>query len=167
MPINHTEAKKLILSPKERSMLFKTRVIAVQIQRFIEAKQSVTIKNLTDAFPEIKGREMYDRVRNLLDRGIVKREGDEFIATYAVDPKGAKSDSAWRAARLLSSSSFTPDQLAALARIDREHAATLCRLWKANGLLVKIGQRGKRVPLYKMLSDEVIRPVISQERKHG
>ncbi len=163
MPINHIEHKAL--TPKERAILFKTRVISVQLQRFIEAKGSVTSKMLSDAFPEISGRVMYDRIRNLLDRGIVERKDGAFVPTYAVDPKGTKSDCAWRAARLLAAASFTPDQLAALANIDREHAATLCRLWRDKGLLVKIGQKGKRIPLYKMISNEVIRPVFKQERR--
>jgi len=165
MHTNHID--KIALSSKERSMLFNTKVVSVQIQRYIEAKQSVTLKNLTDAFPEITGREMYNRVKNLFDRGIVKRDGNVFYATYEVDPKGSKSDSAWRAARLLSASSFTPDQLASLANINREHSATLCRAWKEAGFLVKIGQKGRRVPIYKMISKEVIRPVIKQERKNG
>lgn len=165
MHTSPTERKPL--SPRERAILFKTRVIAVQLQRFIEAKGRVTLKQLVTAFPEINGRSMYDRIKNLQDRGIVRREGDEFLPTFAVDYKGNKADAAWRAARLLAVASFTPDQLAALASIDREHAATLCRTWCSHGLLVRIGQMGKRIPLYKMISTDVVRPVIKQERKHG
>lgn len=150
------------LTPRERAVLFKTRVIAVQIQRFVEAKGSVSLKQLNDAFPEIGGRGMYDRIRNLQDRGVVQRIDGVFVATYAVDPKGEKADRAWRAARL--ASSFTPDQLATLATIEREHAATLCRTWKEHGLLAKIGQMEKRVPIYRLISNEVIRPVFGQER---
>jgi len=166
MLTSHSEPSKKPqpLTPKERAVLFKTRVIAVQIQRFIEAKGSVSLQQLNDAFPEIGGREMYDRIRNLQDRHIVERVEGVFVATYSVDPKGAKADRAWRAARL--ASSFTPDQLATLASIDREHAATLCRAWRDSGYLVKIGQQEKRVPIYRLISNEVIRPAIKQERKN-
>jgi len=165
MPTNHSDRKPL--SSRERAILFKTRIVAVQLQRYIEAKGRVTLKQLSATFPDIGGRSMYDRVKNLQDRGIVYRDGDEFLPTFAVDPCGSKADAAWRAARLLAASSFTPDQLAALASIEREHAATLCRNWCNHGLLVKIGQMNRRVPLYKMISKDVVRPIIKQERKHG
>lgn len=156
MHTSHTADNPKPLTPKERAVLFSTRVVSVQIQRYIEAKGVVDMDQLVKAFPEVKRRDMGKRIKNLSDRGIVIREAGCFIATYKVQPYGDQADRAWKAARLLKT--FNPGQIARLADVEREHAGMLCRYWRDSGHLVKIGQQGAKSPIYRLVSSEVIRP---------
>jgi hypothetical protein len=91
----------------------------------------------------------------------MKKEEGVYIASKDYTGIGAKADNAWRAARLLST--FDPASLAKVASIDRDHAATLCRTWLNEGLLIRIGRKGL-VPIYRLISKSVVRPIVHQER---
>ncbi len=91
---------------------------------------------------------------------MTKQEG-VYIASSEYTGIGVKADNAWRAARILST--FDPATLAKVASIDREHSATLCRMWLKEGFLLRIGRNGL-VPIYRLISKEVVRPIVHQER---
>lgn len=161
MPTSPTGAKAgspAPLTPKERSVLFASRVVSVQLQRFIEARGPVTINQLLQAFPEISRKHMRSRMLNFRQRGIVVQEGSCYVPTYQVAPYGDMADKIWKAVRLLLT--FRPDQLSQLTGGDREHAASLCRDWCDGGHIVKIGQQGYRTPIYRLISGDVIRPAV-------
>lgn len=149
------------ISPSEREVLFGTAVIARQLQKYVEAKGSVGLDSICQVFEELPRRTLRNHLLQLCQRGAMHKEEGVYIASKDYTGIGAKADNAWRAARILLT--FDPTSLAKVASIDREHAATLCRLWLKEGFLIKVGRNGQ-VPIYRLISQEVIRPIIHQER---
>lgn len=149
------------ISPSERKVLFGTPVISRQIQKYVEAKGSVGLDAICEVFNELPRRTLRNHLLQLCQRGAMKKEEGVYIASKDYTGIGAKADNAWRAARLLST--FDPASLAKVASIDRDHAATLCRTWLNEGLLIRIGRKGL-VPIYRLISKSVVRPIVHQER---
>lgn len=149
------------ISPLEREVLFGTKVIARQLQKYVEAKGTVGLDSICEVFSEQPRRTLRNHLLQLCQRGAMKKEEGVYIASKSYTAIGSKADYAWRAARILTS--FDPSTLAKVAGINREHAATLCRTWLKDGLLVRVGRNGS-VPLYRLLSTEVVRPIVRQER---
>lgn len=150
------------ISPTEREVLFGTPFIARQIQKFVEAKGEVGLDSVADVFSELPRRVVRNYLLQLCRRGAMRKEEGVYIATEDYVGIGVKSDNAWRAARLLST--FDPPSLAKVAEVDPEHAATLCRVWLREKHVVLIGRRGK-MPIYRLISKEVVRPIIYQSRR--
>ena len=149
------------ISPTEREVLFGTPVIARQIQKYVEAKGSAGLDSICEVFDELPRRTLRNHLLQLCQRGAMRKEEGVYIASKDYTGIGAKADNAWRAARLLST--FDPASLAKVASVDREHAATLCRTWLNEGLLIRIGRKGL-VPIYRLISKSVVRPIVHQER---
>jgi hypothetical protein len=149
------------ISPSERKVLFQTPVIARQLQKYVEAKGTVGLDSICEVFNDQPRRTLRNHLLQLCQRGAMRKEAGVYIASKEYTAIGAKADYAWRAARMLSS--FDPSTLAKVAGVDREHAATLCRSWLSEGLLVVIGRDGQ-VPIYKLISNQVVRPIVHQER---
>lgn len=152
----------MLISPTERRVLFQTPVLSRQLQKYVEAKREASLDSICEVFMDIPRRNLRNTLLQLCQRGSMTKSAGVYVATYEYAVMGTKADSAWRAARILSS--FDPDNLAKVAGIDREHAATLCRSWLSQKLLVKIGRNGQ-IPLYKLISNNVVRPIIHQERE--
>ncbi len=150
------------ISPSERKVLFGTTVISRQLQKYVEAKGVVGLDAVCEVFNEQPRRTLRNHLLQLCQRGAMKKEDGVYIASKGYTAIGAKADYAWRAARILTS--FDPSSLAKVAGIDREHAATLCRAWLKEGLLVRVGRDGS-VPLYRLLSKDVVRPIVHQGKE--
>ncbi len=151
----------MLISPTERRVLFGTPVIARQIQKYVEAKGEVGLDSIAEVFGELPRRVVRQYLTQLCKRGAMRKDSGVYIATDGYVGIGVKADNAWRAARILST--FDPPTLAKVAEVDPEHAATLCRSWLREGFVVLMGRRG-RTPIYRLISKEVVRPIIYQAR---
>ncbi|PKL14777.1 MAG: hypothetical protein CVV52_00295 [Spirochaetae bacterium HGW-Spirochaetae-8] len=151
----------MLISPTERRVLFQTSITARQVQKYVEAKGSVGLDAICEVFSDVSRRNLRHCLLQLCQSGAMVKDSGVYIASHEYTTVGSKADCAWRAARILSS--FEIDNLAKVAGIDREHAATLCRTWLSQGFLITIGRNGK-APIYKLISNEVVRPIIYQKR---
>nr|WP_319473062.1 hypothetical protein [uncultured Sphaerochaeta sp.] len=149
------------INPTEREVLFGTPVIARQLQKYVEAKGTVGLDAICEVFSELPRRTIRNHLLQLCQRGAMTKQEGVYIASSEYTGIGVKADNAWRAARILST--FDPATLAKVSSIDREHSATLCRMWLKEGFLLRIGRNGL-VPIYRLISKEVVRPIVHQER---
>jgi hypothetical protein len=145
----------MALSSSDRAVLFGTKKVSIQIQKFVEAKRQAGREEIQQVFSDIPGANLRAYLKRLLDRGALRFEQGVYIATFATPVFGFKSDAAWKAARILKT--FKAEDIARVGDVDITHAKRICDDWRKMGYLVLMGRDGK-TPIYRLANDQIIRP---------
>jgi hypothetical protein len=154
----------MALSSSDRTVLFGTAKVSIQIQKYIEAKRQAGREEIQQVFSEVPAANLRAYLKRLIDRGAVRFEQGVYIATYSTPVFGFRSDAAWKAARILKT--FKAEDIARVGDVDIAHAKRICDDWREKGYLVVMGRDG-RIPIYRFVSDLVVRPVGSEGGSNG
>jgi len=154
----------LLLSKEDRALAFGTPVFARQLLKYIQAsgQAGVTRAQMHEVFADIKRNTFDYAIAKMLKQQAIEFDGHVYRSTGRVQVGAAKADRAWKAARILHT--FTAKQLALTADVPIRYAIDLCHTWLTARFINRIGSI-HRESLYRMISNEIVRPVMSRPKE--
>ena len=155
----------MLIGRAERKVLFQTPVLARQVQKFIESTgdNGVTRERMHEVFADVNRNSFDYAIAKMLKRNAIACVDGLYRSTGLVEVGGAKADRAWKAARILHT--FTAKQLALTADVPIRYAIDLCQTWLTARYINRIGSLSKS-SLYRMISNEIARPVRSRPKEN-
>lgn len=154
----------MLLSKDDRALLFGTPVFARQLLKYIDSagKAGVARSQMHEVFSDIKRNTFDYAMAKLLKQNAIELVNGQYRSTGNVVVIAAKADRAWKAARILHT--FTAKQLALTADVPIRYAIDLCQTWLTARFINRIGSIN-RESLYRMISNEITRPVMSRPKE--
>lgn len=154
----------------ERAVIYGSDSIYVQMERWLLNKpdSSADIKEMREFFYDLSNGAFLSAVSVLTSRGIIKSEdGKVYITSDAVTKnRGERSDSVWRAIRILKV--FTAKEIQKLIPdIKRRTVLDILEELVKVGAIERVGFTDKRETIFKLLSDSKTRPVAVSQKKAG
>lgn len=150
----------MALGKQARAVLFGTPLLSRQLRKCIEAKGSVSEKEVREIFGDVGSNQYHKTLRQLQSQKVIDRQ--DGVLTFRADAPtmlGSQADRAWKAALLLKS--FEIQELCKMAEIKWTYAQRLLSHWVKNGAAVKVVDSRKGAPaIWTMISNtEDPRPV--------
>lgn len=154
----------------ERAVIYGSDSIYVQMERWLLNKpdSSAEIKEMREFFFDLSTGAFLSAISVLTSRGIIRTEdGRVYIASDAVTKnRGERSDSVWRAIRILKV--FTAKEIQKLIPdIKRRTVLDILEDLVKVGAIERVGFTDKRETIFKLLSDSKTRPVAVSPKKAG
>jgi hypothetical protein len=145
------------LNKEQRSSLFQTPVLSRQIRKCVEAKGSMSERDLRSIFLDVPSNHFFNAVRQLVVQGVLTRKDAvvSFNGNGAQPPKGTTADRVWKAAVQLGC--FTIEELVRISEVNWEYVEKLLLRWARGGHVTKVASRPKSV--FRMTSKLNTRPV--------
>lgn len=154
----------------ERAVIYGSDSIYVQMERWLLNKpdSSAEIKEMREFFFDLSAGAFLSAISVLTSRGIIRTEEDRvYIASDAVTKnRGERSDSVWRAIRILKV--FTAKEIQKLIPdIKRRTVLDILEELVKVGAIERVGFTDKRETIFNLLSDSKTRPVAVSQKKAG
>lgn len=154
----------------ERAVIYGSDSIYVQMERWLLNKpdSSAEIKEMREFFFDLSAGAFLSAISVLTSRGIIRtEEGRVYIASDAVTKnRGERSDSVWRAIRILKV--FTAKEIQKLIPdIKRRTVLDILEELVKVGAIKRVGFTDKRETIFNLLSDSKTRPVAVSQKKAG
>lgn len=154
----------------ERAVIYGSDSIYVQMERWLLNKpdSSAEIKEMREFFFDLSAGAFLSAISVLTSRGIIRtEEGRVYIASDAVTKnRGERSDSVWRAIRILKV--FTAKEIQKLIPdIKRRTVLDILEELVKVGAIERVGFTDKRETIFNLLSDSKTRPVAVSQKKAG
>lgn len=154
----------------ERAVIYGSDSIYVQMERWLLNKpdSSADIKEMREFFFDLSAGAFLSAISVLTSRGIIRtEEGRVYIASDAVTKnRGERSDSVWRAIRILKV--FTAKEIQKLIPdIKRRTVLDILEELVKVGAIERVGFTDKRETIFNLLSDSKTRPVAVSQKKAG
>lgn len=158
------------LGRSERAVIYGSDSIYVQMERWLLNKpdSSADIKEMREFFFDLSAGAFLSAISVLTSRGIIRtEEGRVYIASDAVTKnRGERSDSVWRAIRILKV--FTAKEIQKLIPdIKRRTVLDILEELVKVGAIERVGFTDKRETIFNLLSDSKTRPVAVSQKKAG
>lgn len=154
----------------ERAVIYGSDSIYVQMERWLLNKpdSSADIKEMREFFYDLSNGAFLSAVSVLTSRGIIRSEdGKVYITSDAVTKnRGERSDSVWRAIRILKV--FTAKEIQKLIPgIKRRTVLDILESLVRVGAVERMGFTEKRESIFKLISDSKTRPIAVSPKKAG
>lgn len=154
----------------ERAVIYGSDSIYVQMERWLLNKpdSSAEIKEMREFFYDLSNGAFLSAISVLTSRGIIRTEEERvYIASDAVTKnRGERSDSVWRAIRILKV--FTAKEIQKLIPdIKRRTVLDILEELVKVGAIERVGFTDKRETIFNLLSDSKTRPVAVYQKKAG
>ena len=154
----------------ERAVIYGSDSIYVQMERWLLNKpdSSADIKEMREFFYDLSNGAFLSAVSVLTSRGIIRSEdGKVYITSDAVTKnRGERSDSVWRAIRILKV--FTAKEIQKLIPgIKRRTVLDILESLVRVGAVERMGFTEKRESIFKLISDSKTRPIAVSSKKAG
>lgn len=154
----------------ERAVIYGSDSIYVQMERWLLNKpdSSAEIKEMREFFFDLSAGAFLSAISVLTSRGIIRTEESRvYIASDAVTKnRGERSDSVWRAIRILKV--FTAKEIQKLIPdIKRRTVLDILEELVKVGAIERVGFTDKRETIFNLLSDSKTRPVAVSQKKAG
>lgn len=154
----------------ERAVIYGSDSIYVQMERWLLNKpdSSADIKEMREFFFDLSNGAFLSAVSVLTSRGIIRSEdGKVYITSDAVTKnRGERSDSVWRAIRILKV--FTAKEIQKLIPgIKRRTVLDILESLVRVGAIERMGFTEKRESIFKLISDSKTRPIAVSPKKAG
>ena len=154
----------------ERAVIYGSDSIYVQMERWLLNKpdSSADIKEMREFFYDLSNGAFLSAVSVLTSRGIIRSEdGKVYITSDAVTKnRGERSDSVWRAIRILKV--FTAKEIQKLIPgIKRRTVLDILESLVRVGAIERMGFTEKRESIFKLISDSKTRPIAVSPKKAG
>lgn len=154
----------------ERAVIYGSDSIYVQMERWLLNKpdSSADIKEMREFFFDLSAGAFLSAISVLKSRGIIRTEDDRvYIAADSITRnRGERSDSVWRAIRILKV--FTAKEIQKLIPdIKRRTVLDILESLVRVGAIERMGFTEKRESIFKLISDSKTRPVAVSQKKVG
>lgn len=144
------------LNKDEREALFGTKVMTMQLTKYMSQHGSKSISELRDVFFEISRGRLMSHLMSLVANKVLRRDGEVFYF-QAGEVKVSIADRVWKAALLLKT--FTIQDLARTAESTERYAGNLAKQWLNHGYLT--AQRANRKIIYSVRVPRSTRPGVN------